>query len=139
MKEGTNADNFIVNRGGWNCGHQLIPVREEAVPKAIRNRVKAFKMTENSLSEMRKAGFDIDMGDARMTDAEFARLFNSGNMAGFNIPEFDKNLDATLKGYDANSQITSRKITMYNNGNVRLSYGGIIHDERFTLISPPSD
>ena len=25
MKEGTNADNFIVNRGGWNCGHQLIP------------------------------------------------------------------------------------------------------------------
>jgi hypothetical protein len=40
MKEGTNADNFIVNRGGWNCGHQLIPVRTEAVPEAIRNRVK---------------------------------------------------------------------------------------------------
>jgi hypothetical protein len=40
MKEGTNVDNFTANRGGWNCGHQLVPVREESVPKGIRNKLQ---------------------------------------------------------------------------------------------------
>lgn len=36
MIEGTNADNFQVNVGGWNCRHQLIPVADAAVPENIR-------------------------------------------------------------------------------------------------------
>jgi len=40
MKEGTTPDNFIVLRGGWNCGHQLIPVNEAAVPKEVREAIK---------------------------------------------------------------------------------------------------
>lgn len=36
MIEGTNATNFKVYRGGWNCGHQLVPVSEIAVPKELR-------------------------------------------------------------------------------------------------------
>jgi hypothetical protein len=39
MKEGTNADNFIENRGGWNCGHELIPVSDLTVPKEIREKM----------------------------------------------------------------------------------------------------
>jgi hypothetical protein len=34
----TTVDNFIVNRGGWNCGHELIPVSEVVVPKEVRDR-----------------------------------------------------------------------------------------------------
>lgn len=41
MKEGTNASNFLVNRGGWQCGHQCRPVSEGLVPKDIVVRVKA--------------------------------------------------------------------------------------------------
>jgi hypothetical protein len=36
MKEGTTVDNFKVNCGGWNCGHQLVPVPEGSVPEAVR-------------------------------------------------------------------------------------------------------
>lgn len=39
MKEGTNAENFITLRGGWNCGHQITGVPERNVPLEIRDRV----------------------------------------------------------------------------------------------------
>lgn len=38
---GTNAENFFVRRGGYNCGHQIRPVAERQVPVEIRDRVKA--------------------------------------------------------------------------------------------------
>jgi hypothetical protein len=36
MIAGTTTTNFIVNRGGYNCGHKLIPVPKEIVPGNIR-------------------------------------------------------------------------------------------------------
>lgn len=36
MIPGTNSRNFQTNRGGYNCNHLLVPVAEEAVPKATR-------------------------------------------------------------------------------------------------------
>jgi hypothetical protein len=39
MKEGTNAENFITLRGGWNCGHQITGVPERNVPLETRDRV----------------------------------------------------------------------------------------------------
>jgi hypothetical protein len=39
MKEGTKVDNFTANCGGWNCGHELVPIREESVPKLIRDKI----------------------------------------------------------------------------------------------------
>lgn len=38
MIEGTNEDNFIVNRGGYNCGHELIPVNKIAIPINLREK-----------------------------------------------------------------------------------------------------
>lgn len=38
---GTNASNFLINRGGWNCGHQAQPISEGLVPLDIRNKIKA--------------------------------------------------------------------------------------------------
>jgi hypothetical protein len=37
----TNAENFFIRRGGYNCGHQIFPVIERLVPKDIQERVKA--------------------------------------------------------------------------------------------------
>lgn len=39
MIAGTNAANFHVYRGGYQCGHQLIPVDVLVVPEVIRARV----------------------------------------------------------------------------------------------------
>jgi len=38
--DGTNKDNFLINRCGWNCQHQLIPIAAEFVPKKLRDEVE---------------------------------------------------------------------------------------------------
>lgn len=41
MIEGTTAQNFMVNRGGWRCQHQLYPVSEFSVPQELRDKFKS--------------------------------------------------------------------------------------------------
>lgn len=41
MIDGTNAENFFIRAGGWNCRHSIHPVAERQVPLTIRNRVFA--------------------------------------------------------------------------------------------------
>lgn len=53
MVPGTNAANFKVYRGGYNCGHQLVPVAAEAVPFAIRAK---FSRTAGIDETMKKLG-----------------------------------------------------------------------------------
>jgi hypothetical protein len=48
MKEGTNAENFQANCGGWNCGHALIPVPEKDVPEGVRNKIAQKKIHEQN-------------------------------------------------------------------------------------------
>lgn len=36
--DGTNEANFPINRGGYNCGHQYIPVLDGVVPQELRDR-----------------------------------------------------------------------------------------------------
>jgi len=37
----TNAENFFVRRGGYNCGHQAFPLIERLVPSEVKERVYA--------------------------------------------------------------------------------------------------
>jgi len=39
MIDGTNAENFFIRAGGWNCRHSIQPVSERQVPGAIREDV----------------------------------------------------------------------------------------------------
>jgi hypothetical protein len=39
MIPGTNPANFQINRGGYNCGHQIRPVSERLVPEDVKQRV----------------------------------------------------------------------------------------------------
>ena len=39
MIDGTNAENFFIRAGGWNCRHSIHPVAERQVPGAIREAV----------------------------------------------------------------------------------------------------
>jgi len=58
MIAGTTAENFMVNCGGWNCGHKLVPVNEAAVPKEVRERVektnKSVKEINRKLNKIRE-------------------------------------------------------------------------------------
>lgn len=44
---GTGVDTFFVNRGGYNCGHQIRPLTERQVPKEVVERVKATAAYKN--------------------------------------------------------------------------------------------
>lgn len=39
MIDGTDPTNFIIYRGGYNCGHQLRPVPADIVPQSAKNKV----------------------------------------------------------------------------------------------------
>lgn len=41
MIEGTNAGNFKIRRGGYNCGHQFFWVPDSSVPKALLDKFAA--------------------------------------------------------------------------------------------------
>lgn len=41
MIPGTNAENFFVRRGGYNCGHQVRPVAERQVPGEVKDKIMA--------------------------------------------------------------------------------------------------
>lgn len=38
LKEGTNVFNLTIERGGYGCGHQFMPVSSAIVPKALRDK-----------------------------------------------------------------------------------------------------
>lgn len=38
MNENTTPENFPILRGGYNCGHQLIPISEVSVPQSMRTK-----------------------------------------------------------------------------------------------------
>jgi len=38
MYPDTNSENLVTNCGGYNCGHQLVPVPTVTVPTAIRRK-----------------------------------------------------------------------------------------------------
>lgn len=38
MNEATTADNFLILRGGYNCGHQAFPVSSASVPASLRSK-----------------------------------------------------------------------------------------------------
>lgn len=50
MIEGTTADNFQCNCGGWNCRHQLVPIADALVPASLRAKFAKGKqqVAENS-------------------------------------------------------------------------------------------
>ena len=40
LNANTTPDNFQILRGGWNCGHQLISISTESVPKKLQEKHK---------------------------------------------------------------------------------------------------
>ena len=102
MFDDTTPETFEVNRGGWNCGHQLVPTKAIAVPKHIRDRIKTeddIKQRRDLYEKLRK---DPDYNDVKFNPA------NGGLMATHK----DHNFDHQKGWYEKNVQRVG-----YNNGN----------------------
>lgn len=61
MIEGTTPENFQCNCGGWNCRHQLIPVADAMVPKALRERMEKTIKAQKQLSEYKAKDDTLDL------------------------------------------------------------------------------
>lgn len=95
MKEGTTPENFMANRGGWNCQHQLMPVREDQVPMELRKRFeKQQRYTPEELKRIKKTEKStIDYGRENIIGkVEFKHEAFGGKAAIFNRNSFTENL-----------------------------------------------
>jgi hypothetical protein len=102
MKEGTNVDNLTANCGGWNCGHQLVPLREESVPENIRNELK-IKQGLSKLSEIKRSN-DVLYSDI------------TGGIATKLADVISSKLDSREKAKILNDIISTKGFTMVNKG-----------------------
>jgi hypothetical protein len=98
---GTDASNFAIYRGGWNCGHQLVPVADEAVPADLRAKFEKqpaqdaptpFVMDEDATEKLKQSGFQID-SPGGLEWKDFADRYNESSLAGFDMVKFDKSLE----------------------------------------------
>ncbi len=129
MIPGTDASNFFVRRGGYNCGHQIRPVNASQVPKEIKDRVvntpayiqwqaknteepKPIPKPKESVSQVRK---DILSGNSSKA---LSRLKESG----YDIHDdlFDYLPSEVTVVYEANSSTGSH----YQNGFDRIWISG---------------
>jgi len=94
MIEGTTPENFIVNRGGWNCGHELIPVDELTVPKVVRDRIANNKPYIFDVDDLKN-----NRGFTNITDGITSDDFDN-IIKGFNVNEFDDDMMSIAKKWN---------------------------------------
>ncbi|MCL1933515.1 MAG: toxin glutamine deamidase domain-containing protein [Candidatus Azobacteroides sp.] len=80
MKEDTTPENFIVNRGGWRCGHELIPVDKSTVPKAIRDKIKKepdeLELLDIEIQKVKELADEYGVGTKRLDAARQTQDIN---------------------------------------------------------------
>ncbi len=65
MIEGTTADNFQCNCGGWNCRHQLVPIADAVVPISIRRRFEFAQKTKQQLDDHNSKDGNLNLPSAK--------------------------------------------------------------------------
>jgi hypothetical protein len=94
MIPGTNPENFIINRGGYNCGHQFIWVTESMVPKDVldkfKNQVKVEQKPkqEPPAPEPKIQYTEKQIANAKANYNDFLRLHT---LADYDIATIGKN------------------------------------------------
>lgn len=113
MIEGTNKDNFFVNRGGWNCGHQIVPVLSFTVPKNLRDKFNANRLL-NTEKEIPKAEKGIIFEPAKNANEIKVRMQNIG-INKYNMKDIDLNTQNLILE-SAESVMKSSNVVLTNLG-----------------------
>lgn len=107
MIEGTTADNFQCNCGGWNCRHQLVPVADAVVPASLRAKFAKGKQPEeplwDTLYKKQKGMFDSIIKWATIFGIDTKPAYNKDIK---NEKEFNDNLTRINKA-------TSKRVREY--------------------------
>lgn len=125
--EGTNEENFQVYCGGWNCGHKLIPVSKNIVPKQI---LSIFEQNNTSEKIMSKANPIFEQSTVKYNKEELYRgdLRDKGNKFTDDDISKDYNIDGDYKNKANFHWFTSSKeyATEYATKQLNESRGEIV-------------
>jgi len=130
MFDGTDATNFTVNVGGWNCRHQLYPVSDESVPEDVRKKLEE-KINFAAKSDEKEALFQKEMFIKNQKakfdaydDEEWVKEYFDEETGGFFVyhkeHQFDKKIGA-FKIERGDYEINSAKILARYGKSVELS------------------
>lgn len=97
MIEGTTPENFQCNCGGWNCRHQLVPVADAVVPKAIRDRLRFAQKTHQKIQEYDEHGKPLDLPTTK------GKLLAAGPGTALVIAGYEQLRTAVQSIYEAKS------------------------------------
>jgi hypothetical protein len=97
MIEGTTPENFQCNCGGWNCRHQLVPVADAVVPKAIRDRLRFAQKTHQQIQEYDEHGKPLDLPTTK------GKLLAAGPGTALVITGYEQLRTAVQSIYEAKS------------------------------------
>jgi hypothetical protein len=158
MIPGTNAANFQINRGGYNCGHQIRPVSERLVPferqqevmntpgyKRFKGLDEAVKMEEKqekldvipASKKEETALVNIEKEEARIeeiiqsdiVDYDLDLLLNdSNNSFGLLMKPDNKRINRLLEEYPEMKREEIVAIDMYGNTTYRKVNGILRHE-----------
>lgn len=68
--DGTNVSNFRIYRGGYNCGHQLLPIDESLVPQAAKAKVgQTEQQVEKKVEEAEGGKLNLPPDQLALIDA----------------------------------------------------------------------
>ena len=104
MIEGTTADNFQCNCGGWNCRHQLVPVADAVVPKKMRDRVAFTLHAQEKLDEYNEKRDELNLPTAR------GNVFAATPLAAIVIGTYEQLKIAVQSLYTAKTNREKRNI-----------------------------
>jgi len=86
MVAGTNASNFQIYRGGYSCGHKLVPVSEAIVPDNIKAKfskpVKPIKTIIEKPKEIQLTSKDFLNTNSVLSENDFNEFLNSAIFRG---------------------------------------------------------
>ena len=127
MKEETTPDNFIVLRGGWNCGHQLIPVNEVAVPKEVREAIEGGEKNEEvSKQQIEKEENDVKNMFANSKRKPTAEMLEFGKKYNLSEAEVTAIFEYTKTQYtDINPALRNGNLTPEQQSYVNVMNRGL--------------
>lgn len=132
MIPGTNADNFKIRRGGYNCGHQFFWTPDSAVPENVKNRLTnkpatytapVEKINKASLSSLAKRDIVFPQEVLKLLPEDLKIVDKKDGGSFYNPTE--KTL--TIGGRErANNEYYQKKIVLHEGGHAIHFEKGII-------------
>lgn len=138
MVAGTTAENFHVYRGGYNCGHQLVPVDEAMVPEWIKSGLGVVKTGRRKPPE-EKILLTIDPAGLAILAKGFQTAIEKGAQM-IDKSKFEKLLQQSHTVANTNKSAKKEKVIVFDGAEVltkEIQAAIKLSEAGFHVLFPP--